>query len=128
GMQGLGRDSFTRFRIYPQAPFLHPGRPPELVTISTPCGLVGPGPSDHRLYVANPVGKRAPYGIATGPYGTPHLTLPPWRGPILPPVQPAPTGISITSRRARRNSSRPIASPSSPSSWTYGRAISAGRS
>jgi hypothetical protein len=91
-MQGLRRDSFTRFRIFPQAPFLHPGRPPELVTISTPCGLIGPGPSDHRLYVANPVGKRAPYGIATGPYGTPHLTLPPWRGPILPPVQPGADG------------------------------------
>ncbi|HLZ07659.1 MAG TPA: hypothetical protein VKT80_03660, partial [Chloroflexota bacterium] len=60
--------------------------------ISTPPGLIGPGPSDHRLYVINPIGKRRPYGINPSPFGTPHLDLPPWRGPILAPVRPGPDG------------------------------------
>jgi hypothetical protein len=91
-MQGIRRDSGTRFRIFPQAPFLHPGRPPELVTISTPCGLIGPGPSDHRLYVVNPIGKRFPYGAVADSSSRLRVVLPPWRGPIVAPVRPGPDG------------------------------------
>jgi hypothetical protein len=83
--QGMGG---TRFRLFPQPPFMHPGRPPQLVTIAMPPGSIGPGPSDDRLYLIDPIGKRAPYGIRLGRYGTPYLDLPPWRGPIRPPVQP----------------------------------------
>jgi hypothetical protein len=82
----------TRFRLFPQAPFLRPERAPEVVTIPSPPGTIGAGPSDHRLFVITPVGKRQPYGIATGPYGTPYISLPPWRGPILPPAYPSPEG------------------------------------
>jgi hypothetical protein len=51
-----------------------------------------PGPSDDRIYVIEPIGKRRPYGLRAGPYGTPYLYLPPWRGPIQPPAVPAPDG------------------------------------
>ena len=78
----------TRFRLFPQAPFLHPEQLPEIVTISSPPGTIGPGPSDDRLFVMTPIGKPHPYGIERGPYGTPYLSLPPWRGPILPPAFP----------------------------------------
>jgi len=82
----------TRFRLFPRPPYVHPGRPPELVTVSVPPGMIGAGPSDDRLYVIDPIAKRHPYGINRGPYGTPHLDLPPWRGPIYPPVPPDPDG------------------------------------
>ena len=82
----------TRFLLFPQAPFLHPDRPPEVVTISSPPGTIGPGPSDNRLFVIAPVGKRYPYGIAPGPLGTPYLSLPPWRGPVLRPAIPSRDG------------------------------------
>jgi hypothetical protein len=39
-----------------------------------------------------PIGKRYPYGINIGPFGTPFLSLPPWKGPIAPPVEPGPDG------------------------------------
>ncbi len=84
----FGGGARTRFRLFPQAPFLHPERPPEIVGISSPPGTIGPGPSDHRLFVIAPVGKPDSYGIAEGPFSTPYLSLPPWRGPILPPVRP----------------------------------------
>jgi hypothetical protein len=82
----------TRFRLFPQAPFLHPELPPEIVTIASPPGTIGPGPSDGRLFVVTPIGKPYPYGIATGPYGTPYLNLPPWRGPVLRPAFPSVDG------------------------------------
>ncbi len=84
--------SGTRFKLFPRPPYAHPDWVPETVTISTPAGLIGPGPSDSRLYVIDPIGKRRPYGINPGPYGTPHLDLPPWRGRVLPPVRPAADG------------------------------------
>jgi hypothetical protein len=77
----------TRFRLFPQLPSLHPTRPPETVWISTSPGGVGPGPADDRVLLMNPIGKRHPYGLLRGPYATPHLDLPPWRGPALRPVQ-----------------------------------------
>src|SRR5258708_4778771 len=88
-MHGGNRsDTGTRFRLFPRPPFIHPERPPETVYVATPPGWIGPGPSDDRLYLIDPIGKRRPYGINPGPYGTPHLDLPPWRGPIRRPVQP----------------------------------------
>jgi hypothetical protein len=87
-MHGNRHDTGTRFSLFPRPPFIHPGRPPEVVSIATPAGMVGPGPSDDRLYLLDPIGKRHPYGISPGPYGTPHLDLPPWRGPIRRPVLP----------------------------------------
>jgi hypothetical protein len=50
--------------------------------------MVGPGPSDDRLYLIDPIGKRRPYGVNPGPYGTPFIELPPWRSAIRPPVLP----------------------------------------
>ena len=82
----------TRFRLFPQAPLLHPGRPPQVITIAVPPGSIGPGPSDDRVYLIDPIGKYGPYGVSPGPYGTPHLDLPPWRGPIRRPVQPDANG------------------------------------
>jgi hypothetical protein len=82
----------TKFRLYPQLPSLWSGRPPETVRISTPPGLVGPGPSDDFAYLVSPVGKRAPYGLQLSPYGAPVLFLPPWAGPIVPPVRPGHDG------------------------------------
>jgi len=79
--------SATRFRLFPRPPYANPGRPPEIVTISVPPDLIGPGPSDDRLYVIDPVRKNHPYGIVPGPYGTPHLSFPPWRGPTYPPAR-----------------------------------------
>lgn len=88
----FGSGAGTRFRLFPQAPFVRPGEPPETVTIASPPGTVGPGPSDDRLFVIEPLGKPHPYGMAEGPYGTPYLSLPPWRGPIAPPATPSRDG------------------------------------
>ena len=82
----------TRFRLFPQVPLLHPGRPPQVVTISAAPGTIGPGPSDDGIYLIDPIGKRGPYGIKAGPYGTPYLDLPPWRGATRRPVQPDANG------------------------------------
>ena len=62
------------------------------MSLSSPAGTVGPGPSDERLYVIKPVDKLAPYGLALTSYGTPVLYLPPWQGPILPPALPDANG------------------------------------
>lgn len=84
-------DRGTRFRLYPQMPV---GRDPvslETVTVSSPAGTVGPGPSDHRMYALHPIGKTVPYGRVEG-RGGPWLYLPPWDGPIAPPAMPGPGG------------------------------------
>jgi len=82
----------ARFRLFPRPPYVHPDWPPELVFVPTPPGMIGPGPSDERMYVVNPVNKHDSYGIVPGPYGTPYLNLPPWRGTALRPVQPTRDG------------------------------------
>jgi hypothetical protein len=82
----------TRFRVFPQPPFLARYRNPVTVRVSAPAGSVGPGPSDDRMYVVAPIGKRYPYGIARGPYGSPFLFLPSWDGLIQPPAVPDPRG------------------------------------
>jgi hypothetical protein len=72
----------TPFRLYAQSPVVAGFEAPETVWLSTPRAIVGPGPSDHRMYVIRPVGK-TPYGADD---------LPPWRGRIADPVRPGPAG------------------------------------
>lgn len=78
----------TRFRLFVQAPFLEPFREPETVWVSSLSGTVGPGPSDARMYVIDPIGKPIPYGEADDLFGNPFFLLPPWRGPVFPPAVP----------------------------------------
>ncbi len=78
----------TRFRLFAQAPFLKPFRDPETVIVSSPAGSVGPGPSDERMYVIDPVGKDLAYGLAEDFYGDPLYLMPPWPGRVFPPAVP----------------------------------------
>ncbi len=78
----------TRFRIYPQPVFPGSAQEAEIVRLSPPRGSVGPGPSDARMYVIEPVDKGAPYGVGFTSYGSPFLYLPPWQGAIRPPALP----------------------------------------
>jgi hypothetical protein len=77
-----------RFRLFPQAPFLHPGAEPETVWVSVPQGGIGPGPQDRRMYVVDPIGKTQHYGIAQLPNWASVPYLPPWDGPSRPPALP----------------------------------------
>jgi hypothetical protein len=81
------RPSGTRFRLYPQAPYGTAEHEPETMWLSPPPRSVGPGPSDDRMYVIDPLGKH-PYGVNLTTYGTPYLSLPPWRGAIRAPAMP----------------------------------------
>jgi hypothetical protein len=67
----------TRFRLFP---VFAEGMPPETVEIPSVAGSIGPGPSDHALYVADAAAKPAPYDPPR--YGPPYL------GPLLPPALP----------------------------------------
>lgn len=82
----------TRFRLFPQPPFLKHYRTPVVVRLSPRAGSVGPGPADNRMYVVEPIGKQRPYGIVPGPFGTPFVYLPTWDGPVQPPAMPGPRG------------------------------------
>ncbi len=81
----------TRFRIFPQAPLTDRMPPLETVTVSSPAGSLGPGPSDDRMYAIVPLGGPTPYGVTPGRRGM-ELNLPPWRGSIVPPAAPSPAG------------------------------------
>jgi len=78
----------TRFRLFPQPWFPGSIQEPETVWLSSPPAGIGPGPSDEQMYVIEPVGKHAPYGVAFTSYGTPYLYLPPWRHSIRPRALP----------------------------------------
>src|SRR5262245_40524025 len=78
----------TRFRLFPQPPFLKHYRKPVTVRLSPRAGSVGPGPADARMYVVEPVGKQRPYGVVFGPLGSPFVYLPSWDGPSQPPALP----------------------------------------
>jgi hypothetical protein len=78
----------VRFRLFPKPPYAHPAWPAETICVSSVPGSIGPGPSDDRIVLKNPVDKGRGYGVSLGPLGTPHLILPPWRGSIYPPVRP----------------------------------------
>ncbi|MEL6566028.1 MAG: hypothetical protein AAFQ59_16425 [Pseudomonadota bacterium] len=82
----------TRFRLFPQLPTLDQQQAPETVWVSSPAGSVMPGPSDHRMYVIDPVGKERPYGFYPGPGGSTFHYRPPWQGPLLPYAHPDPDG------------------------------------
>ena len=71
----------TRFRLFPV--FVE-DMPPETVEIPSVAGSIGPGPSDHALYVADAAAKPSPYDPPQ--YG------PPYRGALLPPALPDPDG------------------------------------
>ncbi len=73
----------TRFRLYAQLPLQVASQTPETVWIGRPPGSIGPGPSDERMYVVDAIGKDKHYEY---PY------LPPWRGPMHPPVVAGPDG------------------------------------
>ena len=82
----------TRFKLYPQLPGLESDEGPETIWVSPPPGAIGPGPSDDRMYVVEPIGKQQPYGPAPGRYGRTGLYLPPWRGPVVQPALPDANG------------------------------------
>lgn len=82
----------TRFRLFVQPPFGDARAAPETITVSSPIGSVGPGPSDEAMYVIEPVDKALPYGLNRGPLGTPYIYLPPWPGRSLAPALPGPDG------------------------------------
>ena len=94
--------SGTRFRLFPQPSFLDSFERAETVWVSSPPGSLGPGPSDDRMYVVDPIGKPSPYGIHPGPRGSTDLYLPPWRGAA------SSTGLGIT---ISLTSPSPIISP-----------------
>ena len=77
--QSLG----TRFLVFPQPPFVPGYERPELVWVSTPLGAVGPGPSDNRLYIVDPILQKPPYEFPI---------LPPFIGDLHPPAEPGPDG------------------------------------
>ena len=76
----------TRFKLYPQPDFPDELQEPEVVTVSSPAGSLGEGPSDHRMYTIFPIGKAAPYGINPHPGGD--APMPPWTGDVYPPAMP----------------------------------------
>lgn len=82
----------TRFRLFAQAPFLRPDDPPDIVQVSAPPGSLAPGPADERMFVIDPIGKQRPYGFFTDARGQRGLYLPPWDGPVRPPVEPSADG------------------------------------
>lgn len=86
------RHSGTRFRLFPQAPYVMPFNEPETVWVSPPAGTVGPGPSDDRMYVIEPLGKTRPYGTTVRRRGSSIPYFPPWDGEIHSPAMPGPDG------------------------------------
>jgi len=88
GLDEERRRRGTRFRLFPQAPWLAAFSEPETVWVSTPAGSVLPGPADGRMYVVDALGKRRSYGVKQGPSGDEFLYLPPWDGPVQPPAMP----------------------------------------
>lgn len=73
------RELGTKFLLFPQPPYLSGYSDPERVWVSPPAGSVGPGPSDDRMYVIDPIEKPEPYEF---PY------LPPFQGDSHPPAEP----------------------------------------
>lgn len=73
----------TRFLIFPQPPFITGYEKPEVVWLGPSAGRILAGPSDSRIYVANPVDAKRPYALPV---------LPPYRGALRPPAEPGPDG------------------------------------
>ncbi len=68
----------TRFLIFPQVPHLSNYGTPETVWISTPPEKLRAGPSDHRIYVSDPLLDKEPYE---------YPNLPPYVGDVYPPAE-----------------------------------------
>jgi hypothetical protein len=73
----------TRFLVFPQPPFISGYENPEIVWIGRSGGPILAGPSDNRMYVADPVEPKRPYRLPD---------LPPYSGILHPPVEPGPDG------------------------------------
>lgn len=91
GFMGQPVTSFTKFKLFPQPPFLAAFREPETVLLSPPAGSLSPGPSDERMYAIFPLGKKLHYGTQEED-GEPYLYLPPWEGRIHRPAVPSRDG------------------------------------
>ena len=78
----------TRFKLFPQPPWLAGYETPETVAVSSPLGSIAPGPADQRMFVIVPLDKACAYGFQTGRDGGRFLYLPPWTGPVTEPVVP----------------------------------------
>ena len=81
----------TRFRIFAQPALVMGYREPITVALSPPAGSLGPGPSDARMAVIQPIGKTSSYGDLQLQRGG-HSLLPPWRGPVAAPALPGRQG------------------------------------
>ena len=92
GLRSAGGPGGTRFKLFPQPSFLPSFERAEIVSVSSPAGTVGAGPSDSRMYVVDPIGKAEPYGISREPGRGPRLYLPPWNGAVHRPVEPDTSG------------------------------------
>ncbi|NKL23086.1 hypothetical protein GFM07_29160, partial [Rhizobium leguminosarum bv. viciae] len=53
----------TRFLVFPQPPFISGYEKPEVVWIGRSDGPILAGPSDNRMYVADPVEPKRPYAL-----------------------------------------------------------------
>jgi hypothetical protein len=84
--------SGTRFKLFPQPPFLEAFREPETVRLSPPAGTLGPGPSDDQIYAVYPIGKTLHYGFHQSDRDDPFLYLPPWDGKYYQRPMPGETG------------------------------------
>jgi hypothetical protein len=73
----------TRFLVFPQPPFIAGYEKPEVVWIGRSDGPILAGPSDNRMYVADPVEPKRPYGLPD---------LPPYQGLLRLPAEPGPDG------------------------------------
>lgn len=78
----------TRFKLFPQPPFLEGFGEPETVWVSPKPGEVGPGPSDERMYTVFPVDKNLHYGLHQDENREQVMVLPPWDGETLAPAEP----------------------------------------
>lgn len=76
----------TKFKLFPQPPFLPGFESPETVWVSSPPGSIGPGPSDERMYAVYPIGKPVAYGERETQDSKP--LSPPWEGPAHPLALP----------------------------------------
>ncbi|WP_205920594.1 MULTISPECIES: hypothetical protein [Rhizobium] len=79
----LERPLGTRFLVFPQPSFIPGYEKPEVVWIGASAGPILAGPSDSRMYVANPIEAKIPYASPN---------LPPYRGFLRPPAEPGPDG------------------------------------
>lgn len=69
----------TRFLVFPQPPYIPGYEKPEVVWLAPSAGGIAAGPSDRRMYVADPLEPKRPYAFPN---------LPPYAGGLSPPAEP----------------------------------------